>query len=1005
MNLSRRELLAKYLDLTGQDVGPFAILGLTPGEYSAANIDAALRRRLDELRAHADGASLEADQVRLALRKAADDLNDPSIRSVLDLAAVTGALDQGRSTTPPRAQLTPRQEITPPAPVSNPARSLAGVPEDRTDDVWAARDAARGSGEGTASSRSRGSGTHALDAGTRHERQARRRELIALATVAVIVLALIGVFFTALVLVWPRATGAGTASGQAGTQAAAPTPISPGTGNSNLSATANGIGAAAPRATSAAPITATETPSAQGSGSIAVPPSGTTTSNPTPPATSAATNSPLNADPGRAVSLPSDPRAAFLESALVIKRLRDAAKPVLNASGEAAVDRAAALFTFKQCHAVIRDWWCDYDPGANRAATESALQTLYALNNGTRSTPQSVEALSLVIADAKRLRERLGEHAEVMSADEVARASWAVGFLSRLSRERDVPPDLAASAAAALNEALGHGRVSAEPTFESGATGVIGLCFPALIKTPALRLNTPPALIQGAIDRWLTCLDAVLAPESAASESIVLDALHAVATNPREPEDDLVIYQSMERLTLRLRWRDGAPARTRLVDFFDDPRVSVTDLRVITGLLAAKSGAPGVDATMVLPMGASDEERALLKRSYVQAWNLAPTNENERLLDEWRTQADRVLADTATVRDPALRLYGAAVFARLNQAAHELWIGNTASAQSLLNEPDPQIPAAFTTPARVGGDSNDSGGEGFGAQRTRGLVTPGAEGNQSGAWAEKFLSAERSIPLRLEHLKELETLARPLSHADAQVLVETACIGVPQQVQASAQRLVTRDANDVAVLAAVLEFLPRSPKTRGISIMVEKLTLANLPAVNDPQWDFAARRALLGRLLSLMAASSTEAWQESLAERIAASYLAQAGEESGDAPAEDALRAARVVRARWRGQAEKSPFNPAWGMSIQQLGRRAEGRLSLSAGPVQAFAAEQTNLAETVAYVVAAERLARTSGATEALRELAESRRAATHVYEQVWASERAITRLWRLRLTPEGTR
>ena len=56
-----------------------------------------------------------------------------------------------------------------------------------------------------------------------------------------------------------------------------------------------------------------------------------------------------------------------------------------------------------------------------------------------------------------------------------------------------------------------------------------------------------------------------------------------------------------------------------------------------------------------------------------------------------------------------------------------------------------------------------------------------------------------------------------------------------------------------------------------------------------------------------------------------------------------------------------------------------------------------------MAYVVSAERTSRSRSAAAALDELAQSRRTASHVYEQLFAAERAAARLWLLRLEDPG--
>jgi hypothetical protein len=70
---------------------------------------------------------------------------------------------------------------------------------------------------------------------------------------------------------------------------------------------------------------------------------------------------------------------------------------------------------------------------------------------------------------------------------------------------------------------------------------------------------------------------------------------------------------------------------------------------------------------------------------------------------------------------------------------------------------------------------------------------------------------------------------------------------------------------------------------------------------------------------------------------------------------------------------------------------------------VQAFSAEQVALAETMGALLAAERPDREAAVATILDELTAQRRRARHVFGQIWAAERAIARLWMLRLNTEG--
>ncbi|MEO1128467.1 MAG: hypothetical protein AAFX05_02030 [Planctomycetota bacterium] len=109
----------RFLGQIDAALGPYGLLGLTPGMHEQHIVDEALRRRLDRLDQHPQGRSAEADEVRLALHVAAAQLNDPDVRQAL--------LRRARATTP----TTPAQRQSPPLPPP-PSRQARPAPPTTT---------------------------------------------------------------------------------------------------------------------------------------------------------------------------------------------------------------------------------------------------------------------------------------------------------------------------------------------------------------------------------------------------------------------------------------------------------------------------------------------------------------------------------------------------------------------------------------------------------------------------------------------------------------------------------------------------------------------------------------------------------------------------------------------------------------------------------------------------------------------------------------------------------
>lgn len=784
-----------------------------------------------------------------------------------------------------------------------------------------------------------------------------RRERLAVMAIGGVVVLLVVVFLSALVLVWPQAGPAGGGAGAGGAGAAAGEAVVEGAGGAGSVAT-SGDG------------------EREGAGvGLGIGRDGLWAER-------------------KAVGHRDVERTAFMEPSLLLKRLRDASRLM-------ETDEAGALSSFEAGLGALLDHWPGYDEGTLRAAVEAVVQFVHVLRPGSDGTATAIDAIGAGAGVLVSRKRETYEKATPLFANELTRAAGSAGLLSRLSRERDLGEGMKREVSRRIGALVsaGVGQGGAEGTFEGGALGALA-AMPLLLVSPA-EANVDSELVKSTtagVQRWAESVAAVTRGQEQQAEGVMVDALEALLIRAREPQDDLRVYDAVQELVKRCKWRDGGPARARLMGWFRDSRVSMGDLRVVTSVLASGSSAGGVDATMALGLNASQQDRMRLRVRYGQAWGFVAVGEGEGsgLLDRWLVQADRILKDTPGQQSPGWWLWQAARLARLNLAARAIWLGDTDGALMALSEDDPVRPEEVT---QTGGPGVSPRSPAPGGQATRsGGGGRGSTGVET--WAARFLAAERNIPVRLERLSELESVPRPLSAADAQVLVETAVFGVPIQVQVAAQSHVGRDPNDTAVLASLLEVMPRAPKSRLVSEAIEKATLRRLPSVTDPRWDVAARRALVERLLALMAAESREAWQERLAEQIARIYLAAMNEEaSANAPAADALRGAELLLNFWRVEAERTPFAQGWGVTLPQLDSRAEGRRQLASGPVQMFAAEQASAAEAMAFVFAADRSSRSADVQAVMDELAAVRRSSTHVFEQVLGTERAMTRLWMLRL------
>jgi hypothetical protein len=739
---------------------------------------------------------------------------------------------------------------------------------------------------------------------------------------------------------------------------------------------------------------ATAGPAAAAGTSAAAPAPGQNTTE--QPADDTATDAALAAAASNASPIgqrmPSAPQAAERSSRTPFIDPRKSLKDLRDAAALARTKPADALAQLEPAIRNLSDWWAAYDPGLRRACDDAIVEAIYALAG---SEEHQGELHTLIIEGSRGLDPSAsGSPRPRLHADALWPAAWSVGMLTRLTRERELPTRLSARTSAALDAALGTGRPTLESTFESGAVAAIRRLSTLFLTDPTARAPdrdsaAGPDGSTAAAKRWIeACLS--LSPDENAAERLLCDGLEQILLTAKEPDEDIGVFAAISLIAERIKWRAGGPARPRLMDWFRDSRISQADLRVVTASVASKSGAEGIDPTMVLSVASTPDDRTRLRARYAETW-LIESAGGERASQQWLDSARAVIAmprpksTIDTLRDTA-------VHARLNEAARMLWRGEAAGAESLLREAEAvqelgptATPKANPFPVHV-------------------LRPTGRRAD--GTWAERYFAAERSIPARLELLNELDQVGRPIGEVDAAILVQEAVIGSPMQVRYAAARLAGQWADEPAVVLSALDELPLAPRTRSTAEMMERITRQTLPPMTDPDWELVVRRALVERLLGMLAGGSPEASMEHHASLIADSYLRATGQEparGAGAAAEGAKRGAELLWVMIRAEADAVAPVPAAPIPLDQIDRRRLGRRSLASGPVQAFAAEQVSIAEAMAFVVAGERPTAARQIDAVIARMQASRRAASHVFEQLIATEQAILELWLLRFDQES--
>lgn len=665
------------------------------------------------------------------------------------------------------------------------------------------------------------------------------------------------------------------------------------------------------------------------------------------------------AEPGGVAPAPEDapeaeePAKARTDRPLDVAAIR---REIREASGMAREGDAAAIGRMIAACDSIADQWTSIGEDELIALHQDVIEFLYRASARRETGDEAVRAI------ARHLRP-LSEGGAVRT-DEVLPAAWAAGMLNRLLGEEELPATMRNEMARSLTEALGEQRPVYVTTFRAGADAALSAMMD--------RLEVDTA----AWEVWADATEHLGGKDAPGTSRRLLLGLESVLTGRDDPSESQRAYDVVRQLVRRLSWREGAEARTWLLRWFTDARLTAGDLHAVTSTLATESSAPGVDVTMVLPVSAAMRARIELRDRYAAAWSLAESEAATAAAAEW-AEAARDAIDAFDPAQPMIVLLADAVrFARLNEVGLRLWLGTHDEAARLLDHVDADLEWIAGTSAG-----------GF------------EEGAGPSDWSIMYLQSRRNIPVRLDLLEEARR--QTLDTVAAEVIVSEAVRGTPSDVRRAATEVVIVHASNPAIVNGLLEILPMAPRSTALSELIEAVTYVRLPPTTHASWAVAARRALVEQLLSLIAASGEWGEVERLAGRLGETYTRMTADRPGMAPPssnETAEVAAGLVWRRLR-QSVGEAAAMEQPVSLPEIERRRGARLKLASGRVQAFAAHQASICELLAYVVAGERPADGGEVVRAMDELAETRRGASSILEQIAVTEATMTRLWLIRL------
>lgn len=929
----------RFLGLGGHP-GPFELLGLPTVSLNNAQIVEALEARLAALNEHPEGATPEADELRLTLHAAAAQLLDPSVRDHL-ISAWSSDADAARA-----QRLALEQDAVLVLGLMGgwnraSLRRLAmlaharGIPSDDLADVLSGL-TRRAAASGGASAPGTNGGAVGVQA-----RQARG----ATGTVP--------------------GSAAGSATGWGGANGSSLPRVMVTTSATGGSSTPSAVVQGGPEID---PIVSLVRGIAIVGGGLVglliivfvillrliAPPA---TENPTTvPSGGGAIATRDNGNADLKVSASAVPETKPADPDATLRQLRSAV-------GDLDAERDAALERLMVALEVWSDSWPEWSTDRTQAGLSSVLDAMYKLARDDAATNR---LLDVFITSAAR------ESTEPVT---IMRSAWGAGVLTRLLSERD----LSIAASTRVRDGVAAAFVGlGTPPEAKFAPGAL-----ARLNVIAKSLAQPPACLPRAWNAWRRAVAGATLTDAAARQRSLLLALEATMLSSNEPSGGEAYMASVAELVAGLTWKKGDESRSWLLRWFATPSYSSGDLHALTKALALKSAAEGVDIAMVLPPDAVDRVRAEMRDRYAQAWGMGDGTERRVAGSQWVAAAERRVS-VSLPSSAVEQLTDALVFSRLSQAAVLAYSGEPQLAQTLIDGLDQDVPRLPVTAPKQ----------------------PEATASRLSEWGVKYAAAQTAIQPRVELLSQLSRGAA-IPPGDADLIVRDAVGGSASSVRRAAREAVKRLIDERWVVNALLEALPTMPQTVDSSDLIDMATGGPLPSLRDPRWRHEARRLLVQRCLEFIAKDGEGTTIDALSAKIAESYEGRSAAGRADASGAAGLspeHAAEELMRRVRQEAEALVATGREPMSLDTIRRRADARDLLAVGPVQRFVAKQTALVEMMAYAVVAERPARVTGVRQVMDEFDQTSRRAQQVTAQVWAAERAMVQLWRLRLDDAAT-
>lgn len=968
-------LITKFLGPSAKENGPFGLLGLHPSDVVEDDVLSGLRARLQQAASHAEGATPEADEVRLALHAAAAQLLDATTRR---------AMIQRWSTAPSGAPAELARE-----PRGDPALS-AGRGRSPVPAV---------ASPGPSESDQRPQSDQRPGSGAPHRLAPADRDLLLIQHEAVLAIAACGGWneqarahlqmfaharaipaqaLIAAISRLDRPHAASDAVARLGASADARTFAGRGAPTEPVVTRSNRIGSDSESGPGMPPVLLWAVGIAAGLvvlilATVSVLVAGSKR-GPSPVAGAQSAPSP-SAPPARDTStqaFPWRPETSKPTPSISAPATTDSQRWLQELTGslDASSQGSDQFGRFIKALGEGATRWPDLSAPDLTVAQRCIVDALYVADTHDR-------AVTILQAIAPATDQAPGM---VRTSPEMLRAVWSAGVLNRISRERDLPAAVLDVVERALTDRLGRERPTGEPAFEAGALAALHLGAEAAARGGAGQLW----------DGWIRGAGAIAVLQPARRTDLLLDGLAHACAGAGATEDTggpaSGAWQSNARavgiLVPMIAWHREQGAQRWLLAQFDAFDTPPRALVAIAREMATRSTVPGVDATMVLPEPFTEADRRLLRDRYARLFGMDTEEARDAVDERWAGAIAAVESRTPGTMMESLEV--ALAWSRLSEAAWLHWRGVPARAIEALTALESAGTTSTSAPSRHG---------------------DALKRDDPPEWARSYIAAGSDIPRRTALLASFPS-GDPLA-ADAEIVLAEALRGSPAQVREAARDIVSRHARSPTMVNAMLEAIPTAPRTLSTAEVATSLTDLERVPMDVPDWRAVVRRALVERMLTLLAGRGELAAIDELALLLAKSHEVRSVSPGPAAPSEgraapDLLASLAQERASWRAASEDLVRPRSYPDSLAAIDADLSARLRIAEGSIQRAVAEECAIVRYMAIVVACERPDRMDQVLATIAEVSVSVARARDVLEQFCACERACARLWALRLGAE---